>query len=780
MEIDVFVSYHTESSKSIVESIVNKLEGNGVRCWYAPRDVEGSYAGSITKAIKKCKAFLLVLNTEASESKHVLNEIEIATERLDVKAIFPFRITEGELSDDAEYYLKRIHWIDATTPEMEDRINELVTKIVNHIGRGRDSRDEAIENAPKSRLVGEGIYIDKDFKGREEEIEIIHKNLTSKKNKFFLVGMGGCGKSELARKYCEVHEADFENIVWISYNQSLKETIISDNPFSISGILRSEHLDKSAEEYFEYKLGALKRIADEKTLLVIDNFDVTEDEKLEELCSGRYAVLFTTRYRDISNRFEQLLLDTIKLDEEMQLELFMAIHKRRLSDDKIEEVKEILKLIDGHVLSIRVVAATMSSNRVAPKEMLEILKNGSAEKVHERLEEMLHLSNLSDEEMYVLKNLSLVTLQGIDTSRFADWCGIDSFRVIDDLVQKSWIILDEENDIIHLHPIVSDLAFEELSKDYGACERFLEELIENCEEAHKTDYYNKQWLMCNVEYICKRTERAYGLNTKILMAKARMLFHLSLYEESITLYESILKENLEEEEKRLIYARLAHQYCLNGYPEKAIKRATECISEFFNMSIDEMTPEDIYVYKGVVTRLVEANRYLKKYDIAVEDARKVMDVYIKKVDSEVNRSIVWGKYHLARTLCMRGKKQDLEECEMLLNEALELCEKEKSEYDKSFCLEVLGQKHMFVGDFEKALHETRRAYDSRVLYCGICHVDTAINRVFLANIYRSMGNEEEAAKYYNEAIEVFRKCGTFKLAEHAQEILESGKIGYVS
>ena len=38
MQIDVFVSYHTESSRTIVEAIVNKLEHDGVRCWYAPLD----------------------------------------------------------------------------------------------------------------------------------------------------------------------------------------------------------------------------------------------------------------------------------------------------------------------------------------------------------------------------------------------------------------------------------------------------------------------------------------------------------------------------------------------------------------------------------------------------------------------------------------------------------------------------------------------------------------------------------------------------------------------
>ena len=91
MDIDIFVSHHTKSSLYIVEGIVNKLESVGIRCWYAPRNTEGTYASSISKAINSCKIFLLILNRPASESFHVLNEIDMVTKRLtrseDVKII---------------------------------------------------------------------------------------------------------------------------------------------------------------------------------------------------------------------------------------------------------------------------------------------------------------------------------------------------------------------------------------------------------------------------------------------------------------------------------------------------------------------------------------------------------------------------------------------------------------------------------------------------------------------------------------------------------------------
>lgn len=116
MNIDVFISYHTNSSLHIVEAIVNKLEAGGVRCWYAPRDVVGDYAGRIAEAISECKVFLLILNKSASESPQVLNELNLVTERLANKEnvnIMPFHTADKDI-----YYIGRMHWIDAVTLPM--------------------------------------------------------------------------------------------------------------------------------------------------------------------------------------------------------------------------------------------------------------------------------------------------------------------------------------------------------------------------------------------------------------------------------------------------------------------------------------------------------------------------------------------------------------------------------------------------------------------------------------------------------------------------------------
>ena len=137
MKIDVFISYE-HKSKSIADSIVSSFEQDKIRCWYAPRDVIGDYATSIVDAIENASVFILVLSGESSNSPHVLNEVEMAykknIEQSQAITIVPFKVSNDELSRAMEYYIKRIHWIDATTSDLEAAIADLKKKVKRVLG----------------------------------------------------------------------------------------------------------------------------------------------------------------------------------------------------------------------------------------------------------------------------------------------------------------------------------------------------------------------------------------------------------------------------------------------------------------------------------------------------------------------------------------------------------------------------------------------------------------------------------------------------------------------
>ncbi len=128
-----FISY-SSLDKNIADIVCRELEGNGIKVWYAPRDIAyGNYAEAIVTAIMKCNYFIVIISKNSLKSHHVLNEIDIAFKELDRDVKFlPFRIDEEDMIPAFTYYLSRQHWIEGYNPPIELRVKEFVNKIVNN------------------------------------------------------------------------------------------------------------------------------------------------------------------------------------------------------------------------------------------------------------------------------------------------------------------------------------------------------------------------------------------------------------------------------------------------------------------------------------------------------------------------------------------------------------------------------------------------------------------------------------------------------------------------
>ena len=124
MAHDVFISY-SNKDKTVADAICAKLEHEGVRCWYAPRDIEpgADWAGSIIDAIEQTKIMVLVFTDFSNASRQVLREVNNAVRTGAV--IVPFRLTNNAPSGGMRYYLSAVHWLDAMNGPLEKNINQL-------------------------------------------------------------------------------------------------------------------------------------------------------------------------------------------------------------------------------------------------------------------------------------------------------------------------------------------------------------------------------------------------------------------------------------------------------------------------------------------------------------------------------------------------------------------------------------------------------------------------------------------------------------------------------
>jgi TolB-like protein/cytochrome c-type biogenesis protein CcmH/NrfG len=151
---DVFVSYASQDA-AVANSIVDSLEGRGLKCWIAPRDVKAGslYADEIIGAINDAKAVVVVLSEHAIASPHVGKEIERASSKR--RRIIALRTDSVPLTRTFEYFLSESQWIDLPALGMPAALAKLREAV--GLGGGASSRETAPTRP--ARGVGKRIVL---------------------------------------------------------------------------------------------------------------------------------------------------------------------------------------------------------------------------------------------------------------------------------------------------------------------------------------------------------------------------------------------------------------------------------------------------------------------------------------------------------------------------------------------------------------------------------------------------------------------------------------------
>lgn len=114
----VFISY-SQPDRVCAFDIVARLEGDGIGCWIAPRDITPSadWAAEIMDAISSAHTMILVFSASSNQSPQVRREVERAVHKQ--LTILPFRIDDVLPSKSLEFFLSTQHWLDAFPPPRE-------------------------------------------------------------------------------------------------------------------------------------------------------------------------------------------------------------------------------------------------------------------------------------------------------------------------------------------------------------------------------------------------------------------------------------------------------------------------------------------------------------------------------------------------------------------------------------------------------------------------------------------------------------------------------------
>lgn len=130
----VFISYSSKNA-DLANAMVAYLEKKGITCWYAPRNIEpgSEWVPAIKSALQTTKVFVLLYTHQSNQSRQVMNEVALAFNA--GKTMVPYCATDEKMNDELEYYLTRVHWLNAVEKPQEECFEELSKLIEGHLRR---------------------------------------------------------------------------------------------------------------------------------------------------------------------------------------------------------------------------------------------------------------------------------------------------------------------------------------------------------------------------------------------------------------------------------------------------------------------------------------------------------------------------------------------------------------------------------------------------------------------------------------------------------------------
>ncbi len=128
MTFDVLIS-HSSADKALSQTICERFEAAGLRCWIAPRNIApgAEWAGAIIDGINASRLMVLVFSEGSNTSRHVQREILYATENK--LPILPFRIERLSPTGGLAYCLMGLQWLDAWAVPAEQCIDALIARV---------------------------------------------------------------------------------------------------------------------------------------------------------------------------------------------------------------------------------------------------------------------------------------------------------------------------------------------------------------------------------------------------------------------------------------------------------------------------------------------------------------------------------------------------------------------------------------------------------------------------------------------------------------------------
>ena len=584
--------------------------------------------------------------------------------------------------------------------------------ITNTVGLAIERKFFGKSNDYPKYITQRPSQVGAEFSHREDTVNELYKAIKQNRKLALINGLGGIGKTTIAKALYHKVEGKFKHIAWIEYQNSIKDSLL--NSFTIfNEIEDKETRYKNIEKFL---LEATK-----DTIIFIDN--VSSDDGMEFIERLNANVVLTSRLDMIGN-FEVFPIDF--LSEKECINIFYKYYKHDKTRENEESVCKLVGLVKCHTLSVELLARAANRPGYSLDTYAENLKEKGleypersvktghtaiAKTIAQHLQALFELVTVSDEQKRILKNFAHMPSIEIP-AEVEKWigCHIDD---ISQLTKLGW--LGESETGYEMHPVVK------------------EAVLLQSKEVRYEDFEAIIDYMSSGDYI-KDTDVYVEARVKLGIAEGIMGCFCGVKREEIG----------------RLFNNIAYVYNNRGEYQKALEWYDEA-SEIAEAVLGLEHPATATSYNnigGVYTYLGEYTKALEWHGKALEICEKVLG--LEHSDTSISYNSIGFVY-----ACLGEYTKALE----WYQKALEIREKMLGLEHPSTATSYnnIGGMYDSLGKYPEALEWYYEALKIDEKVSGLWHPDTARNYNNIGFAYANLGDYPKALELYDKALKIYEK-----------------------
>uniref|UniRef100_UPI0040573C9E tetratricopeptide repeat protein n=1 Tax=Agathobacter sp. TaxID=2021311 RepID=UPI0040573C9E len=389
-----------------------------------------------------------------------------------------------------------------------------------------------------------------DFIGRKQELKKLEKLLKKKHQALYILGEGGLGKSELALQLAWKLREEFD-FYRVSFSEDLEQTILhmqTEPPFfdkkdweSRENAPYSDSRMVSAKDLYYWNLKCLRGYGP-TSVLIIDNFDMTMEQKQAVLHSSAYAdlmqlemkIIFTSRENPIDAESDVC----VNLDAMSEQELFqmMCIHYKGAKEK--ETMYELIRAAERNTLIVKQMAKVMEQSwgDLTPEKLLSSFRetssfeqaalrdgkhlyyeNGLSEnakrfvcgnkkelhkqesQIYHHISKLFNLSVLDERSKYIMAQTILFPTGGMSANMYLK-CHSELEQDKIRLLELSGWVKKTSDNLLMVHSLIQEVCKKELPQKEKACAAFLKTYYEQYAKLPSKEWMNQRFQRMEIAF----------------------------------------------------------------------------------------------------------------------------------------------------------------------------------------------------------------------------------------------------------------------------------------